>query len=133
MAEGERFELSTLITQGKSLAGARTRPLCDPSIWHSILYHKSLCSSKGLGEFGRSRNRNRFTKTSGHSDKQSRPIGIYTLRQVFNIFNEVSVSLRVHKVVKFSGFRKLDDYQPSSVIRVVYHRFEYLALLYQGV
>ncbi len=48
MAEGERFELSTLITQGKRLAGARTRPLCDPSIWHSILYHKSLFSSKSF-------------------------------------------------------------------------------------
>ena len=32
MAEGEGFEPSTPVTQGKHLAGARTRPLCDPSI-----------------------------------------------------------------------------------------------------
>ena len=51
MAEGERFELSTLITQGKRLAGARTRPLCDPSNWHPLLYHNSLFSSK-VGEDG---------------------------------------------------------------------------------
>jgi hypothetical protein len=31
MAEGERFELSTQLSSGKRLAGARTRPLCDPS------------------------------------------------------------------------------------------------------
>ena len=31
MAEGEGFEPSTPITQSKRLAGARTRPLCDPS------------------------------------------------------------------------------------------------------
>jgi hypothetical protein len=31
MAEGEGFEPSTPVTQGKHLAGARTRPLCDPS------------------------------------------------------------------------------------------------------
>ena len=30
-AEGEGFEPSTPVTQGKHLAGARTRPLCDPS------------------------------------------------------------------------------------------------------
>ena len=43
MAEGEGFEPSTPITRSKRLAGARTRPLCDPSascdlihyaIWH---------------------------------------------------------------------------------------------------
>jgi hypothetical protein len=49
MAEGERFELSTLITQGKRLAGARTRPLCDPSSWHPLLYHNRLFSSKNVG------------------------------------------------------------------------------------
>jgi hypothetical protein len=32
MAEGVGFEPTTPITQGKHLAGARTRPLCDPSI-----------------------------------------------------------------------------------------------------
>ena len=31
MAEGEGFEPSTPVSQGKRLAGARTRPLCDPS------------------------------------------------------------------------------------------------------
>ncbi len=31
MAEGEGFEPSTDVTTGKRLAGARTRPLCDPS------------------------------------------------------------------------------------------------------
>ncbi len=31
MAEGEGFEPSTPVSQGKHLAGARTRPLCDPS------------------------------------------------------------------------------------------------------
>ena len=31
VAEGEGFEPSTPDSQGKRLAGARTRPLCDPS------------------------------------------------------------------------------------------------------
>ena len=31
LAEGEGFEPSTPVSQGKHLAGARTRPLCDPS------------------------------------------------------------------------------------------------------
>jgi hypothetical protein len=37
MAEGERFELSTEVTPSKRLAGARTRPLCDPSARVSIV------------------------------------------------------------------------------------------------
>jgi hypothetical protein len=32
MAEGRRFELLTQLSSGKRLAGARTRPLCDPSV-----------------------------------------------------------------------------------------------------
>ena len=32
MAEGVGFEPTTPVSQGKRLAGARTRPLCDPSI-----------------------------------------------------------------------------------------------------
>jgi hypothetical protein len=32
MAEGEGFEPSTPVSQGKRLAGARTSPLCDPSL-----------------------------------------------------------------------------------------------------
>ncbi len=32
LAEGEGFEPSTPIIRGKRLAGARTRPLCDPSL-----------------------------------------------------------------------------------------------------
>ena len=31
MAEGVGFEPTTPVSQGKRLAGARTRPLCDPS------------------------------------------------------------------------------------------------------
>ena len=31
LAEGRRFELLTQLSSGKRLAGARTRPLCDPS------------------------------------------------------------------------------------------------------
>lgn len=31
MAEGMGFEPMTPISRGKRLAGARTRPLCDPS------------------------------------------------------------------------------------------------------
>ncbi len=31
MAEGVGFEPTTPISEGKRLAGARTRPLCDPS------------------------------------------------------------------------------------------------------
>lgn len=31
MAEGEGFEPSIPVTRDKRLAGARTRPLCDPS------------------------------------------------------------------------------------------------------
>ena len=32
MAEGVGFEPTTPVSQGKRLAGARTRPLCDPSV-----------------------------------------------------------------------------------------------------
>ena len=38
LAEGEGFEPSTPVTQGKHLAGARTRPLCDPSLFHKANY-----------------------------------------------------------------------------------------------
>ena len=31
LAEGVGFEPTTPVSQGKRLAGARTRPLCDPS------------------------------------------------------------------------------------------------------
>ena len=32
VAEGVGFEPTTPLSQGKRLAGARTRPLCDPSV-----------------------------------------------------------------------------------------------------
>jgi hypothetical protein len=38
MAEGVGFEPTTPISQGKRLAGARTRPLCDPSILQETTY-----------------------------------------------------------------------------------------------
>ena len=38
MAEGVGFEPTTPISQGKRLAGARTRPLCDPSVLHETIY-----------------------------------------------------------------------------------------------
>ncbi len=37
VAEGEGFEPSTPVSQSKRLAGARTRPLCDPSAQSLIL------------------------------------------------------------------------------------------------
>ena len=36
MAEGVGFEPTTPISQGKRLAGARTRPLCDPSLMYIV-------------------------------------------------------------------------------------------------
>ena len=38
VAEGVGFEPTTPISQGKRLAGARTRPLCDPSKFQSYFY-----------------------------------------------------------------------------------------------
>ena len=38
--EGVGFEPTTPLTQGKRLAGARTRPLCDPSTFaQTILFY----------------------------------------------------------------------------------------------
>ncbi len=49
MAEGVGFEPTTPVSQGKRLAGARTRPLCDPSnkpyFMYILIYHiLMLCS-----------------------------------------------------------------------------------------
>ena len=38
LAEGEGFEPSTPYKRGKHLAGARTRPLCDPSVCGITVY-----------------------------------------------------------------------------------------------
>ena len=37
LAEGVGFEPTTPLSQGKRLAGARTRPLCDPSTFSETL------------------------------------------------------------------------------------------------
>ena len=39
MAEGEGFEPSIPVSRDKRLAGARTRPLCDPSGSCDAFYH----------------------------------------------------------------------------------------------
>lgn len=39
MAEGVGFEPTTPVSQGKRLAGARTRPLCDPSARCDLIYY----------------------------------------------------------------------------------------------
>ena len=53
VAEGVGFEPTTPIPQGKRLAGARTRPLCDPSLviveLTVLLYHNPLFCSNLLG------------------------------------------------------------------------------------